>query len=311
MKVFYIIILVLLPVKLSAQTSYFLPENIDSDKVKEVEYPFYKNMENAQFDFTVEAKPIDLEKKILLFKNTIVDNNIQYVEFITNFDNYDNFVKNLYNYDKYPFPDRVTHVKENLHYFDFEEDGGEVVIFDDFIPELFDYQSIYMAKFKEGKWIPVNIDGFIITNAQFENKKLKSIDTYRWACCSEPYDIYRRYSFEKDSLRLIQVTAIAAKTDHPKQLNEDNAKPVKVINDSIEAYSLNKGELRLTPFCHERGTDDLIIRKGNPGYAYGETVIENKKCVFVELKIRKTKFSYVVEFTRILAWIKKEDIKYE
>jgi hypothetical protein len=279
MKKNRIILLLLIGITVHAQDKYFLPVKYDSVSII-----------NSKFDFSNYGYSIGLTKKIDFLDKLIFANDTDYVFQLLGFQTYQDFKAQQYDFEKYPFTNRHEDVEKYLTLIDLNGDTLKDVIFDDLNPWM-EFHRIHMIIKGANDWKELDISGFIITNANFGDHKLLDFDTYEWACCDYPYNIYRRYISSSDTFKLNETIGI------PRGIN------LSLINSSLKEVTVGNDSLVVYMDYEYRNDFEHDIKLANC------TVTEHARIRFHEIdySLIEIEFKYKVgfaEFDKIFGWIK-------
>lgn len=278
MKKIRIILLLLIGMTVHAQDKYFLPVKYDPVSII-----------NSKFNFSNYGYRIDLIKKIDFLDKLIFANDTDYVFQLLGFQTYQDFKTHQNDFEKYPFTNRHKDIEKYLSLIDLNGDSILDVVFDDLNPWM-EFHRIHMIIKEANNWKELDISGFIITNANLGDHKLLDFDTYEWACCDYPYNIYRRYISSSDTFKLKETIGIPRGIDH--SLINSDLKDVTIGSDSLTVYMDNK----------YRNNFEYEIKLANC------TVKEHARIKFHEVDYLLIEFEYdykvgFAKFDKIFGWV--------
>jgi len=247
---------------------------------------FYKRdsliIANRQFVLTNKDTSKSNAEKLNKFIELEIESNPEAVFFYTEFDTISEFLKvkdSLISNPDFNFKEVIR----NFNFIDIDGDGDLDIIYDRLNPYR-DHQSIYLYINNDGIYKRLMIPGSIITNIEFENRKLKTINTFSWSSCMEPFDHYWSFTYGNDTILQNYYLVLPYKTVLPKKITKQ--KQIETI-DSVEIKR------------------NILINKGQQGYVLYQT--ENE--YFVEFVGFNHKKDAVWKYDKMWTWIKKDLVK--
>lgn len=243
---------------------------------------------NKKYKIQNNDNKISDSEKLNTFLKLTIDRNPATVFFYTleRFDTISEFNKvrdSLINNPDFNFEE----VLRNFNYIDIDQDGDLDIIYDRFNP-YWDFQTITIFINKNGDYKELEVPGFIITDLEFKNKKLISIKTFTWACCTEPFDHYKKFIFENDTIKQDYYLVVPSQLIVPRQ-----SKFPKKIKRKNHITIINSISFSNFP----------ILNKGQ----MGQILAQNKDEYFVEFIINFHDENDIWKYDKIWCWIKKEN----
>lgn len=244
---------------------------------------FYKSdsltIENRKYKLQNYDTTITNEEIFNTFINEEINKNPESVFYYFGYDTITDFLKDKDSLIANPNYN-LQEILRNFKFIDIDNDDDLDIIFNR-LNYYWDFQSIYLYINENNKYKKINIPGFIITDITFDNNKIKYIKTFQWSCCNDPYNHYKKFSFQNDTIKQEYYLDIPTITEFPKEISR---KEKFILNKDI-TYSEN-----------------IKFSKGQKG----QILAEKNNLIFVELFSISDKEN--CSNNKIWCWISREKI---
>ena len=246
---------------------------------------------NAQYDLKPFAKEISKFEKVELLNELIKELDTLSCSYFTPFEDYTDFVQQMDSF-ALNIPEELD---RNLQVLKINGDDEYDFIYDR-VHSGWDFQDIYVMIREANGWRSQKIPGFIILDIKREEGRINYMDTYQWACCSCPYDIFNRLKLEGDSLLIASSTGIGRNTVVPGHIIIDSSIKMEMKTDSLHLISVSNQ-------IPEEGYSSADIEKVE---FISERKIDDQELVFTRIKFNKQHIA--IDFDYLLAWVKREEV---